>query len=559
MKKKVLAVILAVTLAFGSMFAVSAADGKSGFAPFLEKTLNKVIDGALTLVAPLLPDTAAVKKMSTYVENTEFKGDDEFIDNAKQGAKWSLGYANDSILPDDFYDGGYYKGGYALDQKMTDCIDDLKVRVAVLDDNSGRGKTVFAVVDCIGLANADVKLIREALKPFAKANDIVSINVSATHIHSGIDTQGVYTNIIKSALLNIMRGYSKVNENRLEPAISEKFLNIIIDKTVECTKKATESMTTGTLTYSAFDAEKYVRDRTAPFCLDENLYKLEFTPDDNSNPTILASLGVHPENIGFNNPAASADFVYYTEQVLNDNGYNFMFIQGMVGTFTEDTGAARDGLDLSRTESSIRYGKEIGYILLGMNKSESYCEQVTPDEFYAGLENNDGYSCWYEDWTPIKAETVEPILNIAQKEMLLKIDCKVYEVLAKLSLADNAVYKDGRTYYTPTEVGYMELGKTVKVFLSPGETYGELLKGGEGMEGFPFASIREKLGDNVIVFDLFNDAVGYVMPDNEFMYLHVDNDNGSIDINGAWGLTSAGKTAASQLIGKFYEVADSVR
>ena len=32
----------------------------------------------------------------------------------------------------------------------------MKVRTVILDDNTGRGLTVFCVVDCIGISNADV-------------------------------------------------------------------------------------------------------------------------------------------------------------------------------------------------------------------------------------------------------------------------------------------------------------------------------------------------------------------------------------------------------------------
>ena len=51
---------------------------------------------------------------------------------------------------------------------MSGVIDDQAVRVICLDDSSGRGSVVFAVIDCVGISGTDIRRIRERLADFAK-------------------------------------------------------------------------------------------------------------------------------------------------------------------------------------------------------------------------------------------------------------------------------------------------------------------------------------------------------------------------------------------------------
>ncbi len=564
--KVFLALALCVTLLFTSVTGVSAAavaeeeSGNAfmeGFANKLNTAFNKVVDSLLNTIVKLFPKTVLIKDKSEYKSENFMEGTKDFIDEPVEGAKWNLGYAQASIVPEDFDEVKYYKGGYDLNLKLTEMIDDLKVRVVTLNDGSNRGTTAIIAIDCLGLANSDVRLIRAALADYAKANNIVSINVSATHVHSGIDTQGIYTDLFTTIFQNLAAAITK--SDKLAPAIDNEFRQVIIDKSVECVKAAFEGMTEGTLTYAKTNAAEYVRDRTSPDIMIEDLYRFMFTPDDGSKGTIISNYGVHPECIGFGTKVGTSDFVYYTEQIVNEGGYNFIFLQGAVGTYTEDMGASSDGLDLDRIDSTIRYGEELGYILLGMTMTPEERLALVDEEREAIAKDNEDYTPWYERETVTERE-VAPVLNVAHNEYFAAVDNGVYELFGKLSLANNTMVTDENgKYYAATEVGYMELGD-IKIILCPGETYAELIKGGENMADFPYAPAYEKLGtEDVIVCDLVNDALGYIMPDSFFTYATIRYEDGGITIDSSWGLTSLGDTAASNIYGAIYDLIDEVR
>jgi hypothetical protein len=101
-----------------------------------------------------------------------------------------------NLIPQDILQKDYYIAGYLFQNfpanKVETVLDDIKVRTIVLDDNSGRGKSSFSTLECIGLSNADVRKIRADLADYAKENHLVSINITATHTHSSIDAQGLW-------------------------------------------------------------------------------------------------------------------------------------------------------------------------------------------------------------------------------------------------------------------------------------------------------------------------------------------------------------------------------
>lgn len=556
------------------------------FKYFLAKLLNFlsnlfINDFLGSFLNILMPDSYAVldyEEFDLSAYEGFYAGMDEFIDEPQGNKVWSLGYGKASVLPADFGEKSYAKGAYLPyvfgNEMYTDeegVYEDLMARAIVMEDGSGRGKVVFIALDAMGLANADVRLIREALKDVAAANNIVSINVSCTHIHTGIDSQGVWTDPVGVILNN-------VSNEEVTYGVDRSFIESVIAGSKKAVEDALADMTEGKLYYSSMDIEEYVWDRTAPIVVDTNMYKLEFVPfDGTEEPTIIATFGCHPESASYDwsddgsdrllpfDQKFSADFIWYTEKVMNAAGYNFIFIQGNVSTVTSGRGNSNDGLDTDAHSTAVRYGYEIGYMLLGMSLSEVdriALNNATGDKLgvnaHAGEE---GYSVWYEGLPTIAAVEVEPVLNIKTKQFFVKIDNNIIALLGKTSVADNLVLKDDDgKYYTVSEVGYLEIGDEMKVYMSPGETFGELLFGGKGAEGFPLTPIREYTGEDIIIMDLMNDAAGYVANEANYVMAGLQYNEATDEFDSdTWCLISYGKTAGTTFISNFYEVFDSVR
>lgn len=575
--KAILAVVMSAVMLFTTATGAAAATvseetespAMAVIAQTITTTLNKAATALLDHISGILPATVKVEDPSAYADYADdnfYAGTEEFIDEAADGAQWSLGYADASILPADFSTGKYYKGGYDINLQLSECIDDLKVRVITLDDGSDRGITVFAVIDCLGLANDDVKNIRAAVAAALPDVDFTSINVSATHVHSGIDTQGIYTDTFGHVIKNLISAI--MGKDDLCDPVDTDLLATIQNQTVVAVKEALASMTTGKLEYAKTDISDYVRDRTDPEIMLDDAYCLVFKPFDGSAATVISNFGVHPECIGYGTQLITSDFVFYTEETLNNAGYNYMFMEGAVGTYTEDQHYSNDGLDLDRVESTTRYGHEIGNILIavatGMTESEiaaAYAAgELYTNDYTEEILASEDCTVWYEGWQAVVAEEVEPILNIRLQAMQVAVTNGVYKAFGKLSLANNVMYEDADGNVTAaTEIGYMELGKNIKVILCPGETYAELIIGGENMADFALDCAYDVMadeGDDILVFDLMNDALGYIMADNDFVFFRLKADFSFAD---SWGLTSIGANAASDIYGAIYDLYNSIR
>ncbi len=561
-----------------SDFAVTV---KKLFAKFINMLsnflINFVVAGSLKTVIPNANTVESLDDFDLDAYAGFLPGMETFIDEPAEGAEWSLGYSRRSIMPANFGEKSYAKGAYLpyifgnTMYKDDDGVDEeLRVRTVVMNDGSGRGSVAFCAIDAMGLCNADVRKIRAALEDFAAANNIVSINVSCTHIHTGIDSQGVWTNPADDLFHNTV----KQNED-VTTGVDPDFLEAVIKGCKESVIEAFGGMTKGKLMYSKIDISEYLRDRTSPKSYDENLYKLAFVPSDESvTPTIIATFGCHPESSSYDwnngdgtkyDEKFTADFVWYIEKLLNSQGYNFIYLQGNVSTTTSSRGLTDDGIDGNAHYSAVRYGYEIGYILLGMETDEAgriALNTATGDKL--GVNENagkEGYSVWYEGLPTVTAQEVKPVLNVANRAFTVEISNNAMAIIGKTSISNNLVLRGklGK-YYTVSEVGYMEIGDVLKVYMSPGETFTELLKGGYGADGFEFKPLREEYGENVIIMDLMNDAAGYVAnPENYVMAgVQYNPETGKYDSD-TWCLISYGKNAASDFIGNFRELVGSKR
>lgn len=580
---RVLAIVLCFTLAFtiatpafaGASDAYEyteeelALEKKGQFiSNLLEFLLNDLIIG---VIARLIPNLAFVTDYADKTASPDFYlGNTSFLEAGSGNYTWNVGYAKRSIIPDDFPNflkyarGSYAPWGYSFGfYKDDDGNDeDMNVRTVVLDDNTGRGVHVLCSVDCIGISNTDVRKIREAIADFAAENNIISINVSSIHSHQAIDSQGVWNNPLATIITNVGTYYG-TDEPVYRYGVNEDYLNKIISSTKESVEAAFDDMKAGKLTYTDIELDGFMGARTVSEKCDGNMHRICFYPDDGSRGTLIASFGAHPEMTSYGAEFTgdlSADFVYYMDKLVSKAGMNFMYIQGNVGTNSVQTGASNDGFEFENNhDKMIRYAYEMAYIALGANMT--YDERAAlNDELgdvlgVAQYKDNEDYTVWYEDLATFEEEPIEAFLNVRMKEVDLVIENTTALTLMKLGLASNAIAynKEDHQYYTTTEIGIMEFGDTVTAFLSPGEMYSELYVGGYGLRYSDYNSLREDYGEDVILFDLMNDAAGYICPEETYTVYgyKYSPSSGELEEDSWCLLVSIGKPTATVLMREY--------
>ncbi len=576
MKKKLVAVILSVVMLF-SVTAVpaSAIDFESTDSPFtvvLAKTIEWVFGALVKGLGSVMQENDAFKAEEDYVFDNFYEGTGEFIDSASADAKWSLGSSWLSLVPENWEEYDLYLGGFMSEQNMftndvREILDDMRVRVIAMNDGSGRGTTVFATIDAIGVSNSDVRTIRGMLADFAEANDLSSINLFSTHSHSCIDTQGLWTNLFRKLPFNIVGSITGLCE--LEQGTDPEYMEFFCEKVKTAIEMAVEDMEEGTMTFASKDiGEEYFDNKNRPSAdsMETDLSRFVFTPDNaSSRPTMILNMAAHPDVVGLateSDPTKghglSGDYVYYVGEVINNAGYDFMFFNGAIcGIYT---GGVNVDWDL-RVDRAANYGREIGRMTLGLTMSE---EEIKADDYLMSLNfteeqiGENTYTPWYEGWEAATESAVEPILNVAIKKVEVELTNPVMQLAGKLGIFSYQIKKSEDKYYMTTEIGYIEMGKDIRIVMVPGELCSDLVYGGSSLtaEGsvdgvdFEGRTLCEIFGNDLIVFGLANDACGYIVPDNDYCL--------ALAFGHYQELISLGDKTASTLIAGFEELAEEV-
>ena len=622
---KIIAVILSLTLAFASFSAVTA--GASSIYPIISGesenaigiVFSDLIESILNFILKMFsglfedgpgfvtPEEGSLKASQNFYEGTGR----EFKSKADADARWNIGYANASLIPEDYSNGTYYIGGYiAIENGFSNVVegiaeipglgkDDMKVRCVAINDGTDRGTALFATVDCIGITNADIKDIRAILADFAAANNIVAINVSSTHTHSCIDTEGLWTKLLYKLAHNGIISGTKAEEELVQ-GTNPAYMAFLKDKVADALVDAYEDLQPGVLTYTEKDlGQEYFNNKNRPsagqaiYEIDEegnkvytgekviamtDISRFIFIPDDKTaTPTMMLNIAAHPDVAGLPTESnsgreISGDYIFYCGKFLEDAGYNFMFFQGAIAGIYMSRSVTGDGVPTEqRVEESQRYGYELARMALALTMTE---EEVEADpmlncaEEIAEYGDSEYYSIWYENWNKDEEgnnivpeeKVVEPFFNLYIKQAIIPISNHLIEAVGKLNLANYVVIvmEDG-SYATVTEVGYMEMGNQFKTVMLPGEICQDLIAP-DGASLLPQYSVTATkfnaptacslFGDDVKCFGLMNDAIGYVVPDNDFTM--------GDPVNHYQELISLGKNVASALMSGLSSVKNGI-
>ncbi len=540
---KIVSIILAFSLIFGGssvMTTAYAADITKTLENFGLSIVETIFTGLVGAINIIVPDSSKFVDVKDRVLENFYDGT-EWEKETAPNAQWKLGHANTSLVPSDWQTKDYYLGGFidpnnGMVNKVEEIIDDMQIRVIAVEDGSGRGVALFANIDCIGFSNGDIKEIRKRVEAMDLGVEFNSINVSSTHTHSCIDTQGLWTNLFPKLFKNLALSYLPFIEK--ERGADAEYMEFVYETAAKTMKEAVEDMRTGTLTYAVKEINNEYfnnKNRSQSTSIIDELARFIFTPDDGTTPTMIVNIAAHPDVAGLpvdeedNGRDLSGDYIYYLGQKIEEKGYNFMFFNGAIAGIYEGRGPAGDGVPTERRyEETLRYGHEMAYMALNLtNTAEEIAANLTDTE-KAKIEEEkiiggENYTLWYEGWTPVEEKVLEPNLNIMIKEVKIKVTNPLIQLVGKLNLVNYTVCKDGLSYYIFAEIGYMEIGG-VKVAMMPGEIVQDIICGGDSLtaegsfkgEDFGHKSVYELFGEDTICFGLMNDAIGYVVPDNDY-------------------------------------------
>jgi hypothetical protein len=382
------------------------------------------------------------------------------------GTVWTAGYGQAELIPPNMDTNTYWIAGYAVDKAITGVLDYQMAKALWLDDNSGRGGIVIAVVDCIGLPRADVEKIRDLLESFKKETGCRSINVISTHCHAGADTLGLWGPIGVSGR-------------------SPEFMRVVREGVVSAVRQAYDSRQDGRLLYGTVVTEGIQRDSRPPEVFDPTLHSIRFEPYGGGKSIRVINYAAHPEALGSRNTMISADFpAYMASHIKQVSGDDAIYIPGAIGGLIatrRQTGD--DGEELPDFESTVLTGQRLADLALGITNERE----------------------------------LAPGVAVYSKEAVLPVDNKVYVISAFLgTVAPITLPRGGRHRLSiVTEVGLLKLG-ALRIFMVPGELFPELAYGGAALKPTTLTDIA---GEGFLIFGLCNDEIGYIVPPGDF-FLH---------------------------------------
>lgn len=526
--QKVISLVLVISVMLtGTVFAgatdAEAADN-SGIM-FCTNAINGLLNAVFMGFGALFPKD--FEKVDEYKTENFYGGTESFLDEPAENAKWYLGFGKASMVPENLKDGSkeYYTGGY-FTQIINGVYDDQGANAIAISDNSGRGTVVMAAIDGIGVCNADVRTIRaeaeRKLKDKGVESDIVAININSTHCHTVIDTQGFGLEpLIKTVFQNLFSFIPFVEKTR---SIDPEFYELMIDGASDAIVEAYMNKESGELYYFETKGIGY-SERNNNYLDDEYGYIFnkrydtegyqhfiacfKFVPDnEESAPTVFANFGGHPTTINRETKLLSADYPNYIEHKINAEGMNFMFIQGAQAPISVNKGGVKTESVLAEIETEIAADP----------RTADYAEAKKLGYEFARIileaEEN--------------AKSIDPVLNVRMEEVTVPLEYGLMELGAVSGLLGMTVVRDKSApsgYSIISEVGYLEIGKDIAMLTVPGElvpqlVYGNVVDKTQSYlgEDWTLECTADIVGENktVLVMGLCNDAIGYIVPDNDY-------------------------------------------
>ena len=431
------------------------------------KLLSKIIIGAMP---------KSYFKSGNEADKYMLKGDERFSSAA--GSHFTCGFGKCILTPDDVGKTKYFIAGYDSNNPAESVLDDMFARAVYLDDNTGRGGVVLCSVDAVGISRKDINDIRKLVIESGRIPSLKSINISATHSHSAIDTQGLW------------------GEKIYKSGRNEAFMDKLKRKTAEAIISAYENRKNGKLFFSKTETEDMQFDCRTPDTYDKNLTRIRFAAEDGSNIYVV-NFASHAELMGSKTKKVSADFpAYMIKEIEKENtNTDAVYFNGAIGgmiSAKEIKKVYRNEIDCE--EYTKEFGKELGKLVNSLNDETE----------------------------------LEPVINIKSSPVEITAENFVLIIARLLKVLNNDIARNKKrtkaTIYT--EVGYLELGiGKIGIFLIPGELFPELWNGEFLTEKDSANAVNADYKvlsqmtdcEHQFVIGLCNDELGYIIPENDFI------------------------------------------
>lgn len=450
------------------------------------------------------------------------KGDARFI--STQGTHFTCGFGKRILTPDDIGKTKYFIAGYDSNNPAQSILDDMYARAVYLDDNTGRGGVVMCCVDAVGISRKDINDIRRLVIESGKIPSLRSINISATHSHSAIDTQGLW------------------GEKIYKSGRNEAFMKKLKAKTADAIIAAYESRKNGRLFFSKAETQDMQFDCRTPDTYDKNLTRIRFAADDGTE-IIIVNFASHAELMGSKTKKVSADFpAYMIKEIEKENPKaEAVYFNGAIGgmiSAKEIKKVYRNEIDCEKYTK--QFGKDLGRLVNSLNNETE----------------------------------IEPIINIKSSPVEIAGENFVLILARLLNVLNNDIARNKKrskaTIYS--EVGYLELGNgKIGIFLIPGELFPELWNGEflthENSANAVDANYRvlsEMCNcEHQFVIGLCNDELGYIIPENDFILNermpYINSANDRFDRNHYEETNSTGPKTAYTLLSETDKLISSVK
>ncbi len=535
---KIISFILCLALVFScgsvTVFAADAQGEASSVNPIVKgfyDALNVIVEKLVSLICKLYPNPADWQSISDYdSEEVGFMpGRETYQEGAADHNFWTLGYASLSVLPEDVDEGKYNLGRDLMNKIAEGVYDDQRVRVAVIDDNSGEGAVVMGAIDGMGITSTDVRAIRKGVLAHCEeiGFEVASINFSATHAHSVLDTQGVSTEFFKKLLMNFL--YNAMGKTDSLPGMeaADYFKEYFVAQSIQAVKDAIADMESGKLYYDEIDFSEFIKDKRELIAKEDvpATAALYFVPDSGSEATYITDITCHATSFSASNGLVGSDYIYYMDKYIKEQtGANLVMVPGAVGQMSRDIEVDTTGMteweDMGASATAL--GTEFAKLVLE-----------------AEFENE-----------------LDPVLNVKHREIFITPENSILVLACEVRLVNNKVFLDENgNALMPSEMGYLEFGNEFAFAMMPAEFYPETFWDDEITNGttwddaeWPYDSLADAVeGVTIYPISITNDALGYVLTDNNFAFMgHIIGEEIADEV------LSVGKHMGSFLVEEYY-------